>query len=443
MKKLHEFPYFEVQFTKQGDPFKPAEITELMTFVEQGGTTDLFVISHGWNNDMADARSLYDRLFKCVRGIVNSGKIAGAAAKSYAILAILWPSKKFADDELIPSGAAGARSAIGVAQLQKQLDALKGGFDARGADKALARAKALVPKLEDSKAARKEFGELMQSLMPAKSKDEVDGGDQFRKLSGDVLIDRLSKPLMGGSAAAGRGGATRIGNGPGARTTGAAAGIGSFFSGIISGARNALNLTTYYQMKERAGLVGLKGVNPVLRKIREKQPNIRLHLIGHSFGGRLVTAAAAGPDAQPAMKVNTMTLLQAAFSHYGFAQNYEPKKNGFFRRVVEGKLVQGPILITFTRNDRAVGLAYPAASLLAGQVASAIGDKNSKYGGIGSNGAQKTPEAIEGILQKVGGAYTFGAGKLYNLNSDATITGHSDITKDEVAYALVKAVVAA
>jgi len=37
---------------------------------------------------------------------------------------------------------------------------------------------------------------------------------------------------------------------------GGAAGIGQFFTGIKSGALNLLNLTTYYQMKERAGFGG-------------------------------------------------------------------------------------------------------------------------------------------------------------------------------------------
>ena len=47
-------------------------------------------------------------------------------------------------------------------------------------------------------------------------------------------------------------------------------------------------------MKERAGKVGRGGVNPLLREIRAAAPDLRVHLVGHSFGGRLVTAAAMG-----------------------------------------------------------------------------------------------------------------------------------------------------
>jgi hypothetical protein len=180
----------------------------------------------------------------------------------------------------------------------------------------------------------------------------------------------------------------------------------------------------------------------MIRNIREKFPALKIHLIGHSFGGRLVTAAADGPANQPPVKPDSMTLLQAAFSHNGFADKFDETNDGFFRKVVTDKKVSGPIVITCTENDNAVGRLYPLASLLAGQNASKIGDANDPYGGIGCNGAQKTPEVSKGAvkLMSVGSPYQFEAGKLYNLNADACITDHSDICKEEVAYAVLAAV---
>ena len=209
-----------------------------------------------------------------------------------------------------------------------------------------------------------------------------------------------------------------------------------------SAARNLLNYTTYYQMKERAGIVGRSGVNTLLRTLRARFPTLKLHLIGHSFGGRLVTAAADGPPDQPSVQPNSLTLLQAAFSHNGFAQHFDQVHDGFFRHVVTQHKVSGPIVITCTQNDTAVGLLYPLASLIAGQNASKLGDANDPYGGIGRNGAQHTPEVSQDatVLHAVGSAYPFQGGKLYNLNADACITGHSDICKDEVAYAVLAAI---
>jgi pimeloyl-ACP methyl ester carboxylesterase len=214
----------------------------------------------------------------------------------------------------------------------------------------------------------------------------------------------------------------------------------SFLDGPRAAARNLLNFATYYKMKERAGIVGRTGANQVLRTIRASNPNLRLHLIGHSFGGRLVTAAALGPDGAAAVQPQTLTLLQAAFSHYGFAQHWDGVNDGLFRRVVTDQRVAGPVLITYTRNDTAVGLAYPIASQIARQTAAWVGDKNDRYGGIGSNGAQKTPEAVDEDLLVVGSPYAFQRGQLHNLKADAFIANHSDICKNEVAYAIQVAI---
>jgi len=252
-------------------------------------------------------------------------------------------------------------------------------------------------------------------------------------------MSRLSKPVLVAPRPSGTTGGAAGLRSP-AAGVGGAAGLGQVFSGVKSAALNLLNYTTYYQMKERAGLVGSSGVNAVLRQIRESFPSLKIHLIGHSFGGRLVTAAADGAANQPPVKPNSMTLLQAAFSHNGFAEKFDQSHDGFFRKVITEHKVSGPIVITYTKNDNAVGLMYPLASLIAGQNASKIGDANDPYGGIGRNGAQKTPEAVNGILGSVGSSYQFQTGKLYNLNSDTCITGHSDIAKNDVAYALLTAV---
>jgi hypothetical protein len=89
-----------------------------------------------------------------------------------------------------------------------------------------------------------------------------------------------------------------------------------------------------------------------------------------------------------------------------------------------------------------VGIAYPLASLIAGQNAAALGDANDPFGGLGRNGAQHTPEANAVTLSAVGDANKFVAGKLYNLNADKVISSHSDICKPEAAYALLSAVAA-
>ena len=137
-----------------------------------------------------------------------------------------------------------------------------------------------------------------------------------------------------------------------------------------------------------------------------------------------------------------MSLLQAAFSHHGFAKNWDDRgSSGFFHRVVEKDAISGPIVITCTQNDKAVGLAYPIASLLAGQTASGLGDKDNKYGGMGRNGAQKS-DAIELKMAAVGAPYTLRAKRFSNLNADLFIKDHGDVSNREVAYLLLSTIAA-
>ncbi len=147
-----------------------------------------------------------------------------------------------------------------------------------------------------------------------------------------------------------------------------------------------------------------------------------------------------GPTIAPA----TLILLQAAFSHFGFSDGYDDDRHpGFFRPILAQKMIRGPIVVTHSIGDRAVGYAYPLASRLARQPASGLGDAGDRYGGIGRNGAQKTPEADAGRLLEPGDRYALTTQRLTNLNADHVILNHSDIRKDEVAYAILSAVAAA
>jgi hypothetical protein len=201
-----------------------------------------------------------------------------------------------------------------------------------------------------------------------------------------------------------------------------------------------MNYTTYYVMKNRAGVVGRTGGYQVLREVRDDFPALKIHLAGHSFGGRLVTAAADGPTDKPPIRPETLTLLQAAYSHNGLAHLYDGVHDGFFRPVITAKKVKGPILITCSKQDTAVGIAYPIASLLSGVTAAALGDKNDPFGGMGRNAAQRTPEAVDEALLPAGTKYHFNRDKVFNLNGDAVITGHGDVCRPEIASALLQAI---
>ena len=75
------------------------------------------------------------------------------------------------------------------------------------------------------------------------------------------------------------------------------AGIGDAFRGILHGAKEALRQATYWQMKNRAGVVGQRGLGPLLGRLDATR--VRVHLVGHSFGARLVSFALAGLPSGP------------------------------------------------------------------------------------------------------------------------------------------------
>lgn len=429
-------PTFEVELDKKGKIFDPAQVDRAVAGLRGGGFSDLFFISHGWNNDMADARDLYKRFFEAVES-VRAGGSPDLGARKLAVLALFWPSKKFTDEELIPGGGAvGAESGeLDEAVLVRQLEELKADPERLGEagvdpvrEAILDQARNLVPDLEQDPAAQREFVLLIRSMLSPDDAHPEDGSDSLFTRDPNELLAELADPVP----------PPPTGVGGGAASVGGAVGVGDFFSGIKSGARRLLNFATYYQMKERAGLAGRTGAAQVLQRIRQEFPGLKLHLIGHSFGGRLVTAAADAAGAQ--VKPATLTLLQAAYSHNGLAQAFDGEHDGFFRKVISQGKVSGPILITHTRNDVAVGIAYPLASRIAGQNAAGLGDASDPYGGMGRNGAQSTPERVAGELLRVGKPYQLAPAKVYNLLSDDFIGGHSDICKKEVAYALLSAV---
>ncbi|WP_321473273.1 hypothetical protein [uncultured Paludibaculum sp.] len=423
---LSNFPFFPLRFNKDAQAVDQGEEQALKTWLQSQGPVELIVFSHGWNNDEQDALALYQHMFASFRSVLNQNHVPAMNGRNIAVAGVLWPSKKFADEENIPGGAAGAVAVDPLA------DAFAGA-EAAGDPAILARLKELTDKEELTLPEQDEAVGLLRQLLatlPASSEEGSanvqaaanDGGT----FSNDVFVQQLvGEGTMPGSDA----------------SEGGAAGLFSNPMGDLTDAvRKGLNLFTFYAMRERAGIIGAQALNPLLARI-SALANVRIHLIGHSFGARLVTAAAA---ASGLFHPSSMTLLQAAFSHYGFSTLYDGHSNGAFRNLLLEQRIKGPVLITHTPNDHAVGWAYPIAARLRSIIASSIdGGPNDPFGGLGRNGAQKTPQAISKQLLASGSAgYTFpAAGGVLNLESTPFVNGHSGITNDAVAYAILSAMV--
>ena len=152
----------------------------------------------------------------------------------------------------------------------------------------------LVPDLDTSATARQEYLDLLRAQLPG----DIEGGEDAPPPSllegdADTAFERAGR--AGALTGAGRAG-------------GGAAGFS--LGGFTRAARNLLNSTTYYTMRDRAGKVGANGIAPLLEQLQGD--GRRIHLVGHSFGARAATAAANATNAP----VHALVLLQGAFSHY-------------------------------------------------------------------------------------------------------------------------------
>ncbi|CAM04275.1 hypothetical protein SACE_5011 [Saccharopolyspora erythraea NRRL 2338] len=398
----------------------------VLRLVGDQAVTDLLVLSHGWNNDKAEALRLYRDLTSSLRAAVDSGAGPQPAGRTIGVVAVLWPSKRFTEPGLVAAGSTALAPPIDSQIILEQIRELRTVFPDPAAQRTLDFAAALVPGLSTADA-RAAFAEQMRSLLASTTLDPEDGATDLFTLPGEELMHRLALPV---ALAPPEGASLDVDAGEDM------AAFDTLFGGTWSAALHLVNFTTYYTMKHRAGRIGENGLAPVLADIKRARPDLHVHLVGHSFGSRL---AAAASKALPADTITTLSLLQAAFSHHGFAEHWKPGQHGHFRAIIAEKKINGPVLATHTRNDRAVGIAYAIASRISGDAASLVGDATDTYGGMGRNGAQRTSEAVAATLLPVGARYTWQPRCPHNLLADDFIKGHADVTGREVAFAICSA----
>lgn len=438
---------FDVELTRDGALFDYSQV--LAAIDAAGQLTDMFVLSHGWNNNREDAAGLYDRLTESLVQVAGISSMQSLASRRFGAIRIFWPSKRFEEAALIPGGGAAAVDGDeSEKSVRDALERLRGNpvrLASKGEyrpdsvrDSIIDRLAALIPELSHGprqELAKREFVLTLRSLIdPA----QIHLDDASVRLFTEDPLQLFEKFQNNVAAPVGRAAA---GGGADLDAASKEVGMVDAFAGVLAAARRLINYTTYNDMKQRAGLIGRTGVMQLLLMLRQKNPALKLHLVGHSFGGRLMTAAANSlPPGTPAV---TLSLLQAAYSHNGLAKNFDDQNHdGAFRSLLSEKRASGPILITHTKNDLAVGLAYPLASRISHDVASSMGGPDDPYGGMGRNGAQHVSEVdpAHATLLPTGRPYQFRQGAVYNLQADDFILDHGDVDGQQVAYAILNAV---
>jgi hypothetical protein len=164
--------------------------------------------------------------------------------------------------------------------------------------------------------------------------------------------------------------------------------------------------------------------------------------MGHSFGCIVVSSILGGPGGNAPLPrpIESAALVQGALSLWSFAERIpDGDKPGYFRRVISGGAVSGPLVTTQSTHDSAVGAAYPAAVGLVNEFD--FGTELPKYGGVGTWGIQGTAIAEKRSMLD-GGDYGFAPGHIYNIDGSTFIGGHSAIDGPQVAHMQWQAVLA-
>ena len=166
---LAGFPFWLLTFDKDGRPSEPAAVDAFVRETGEKKLADLFVFSHGWNNDPAMAMSLYSAFFAEVRKLVDDATIPKRRAASIGTAGVIWPSIKWPDTEADEGGAASLDG--GTPDLFEELKTVFVSADERAALKTL---ESLLDQQKSSDQALEQFQVALKKLMAAGGANQLD-----------------------------------------------------------------------------------------------------------------------------------------------------------------------------------------------------------------------------------------------------------------------------
>jgi hypothetical protein len=438
-------PDIWLNFDKTGT-IDASTVAQLRTVLRDDAVRDLIIFAHSWKNDKDDAAQLYGDWWHHTCSCLPAERVQGLAAAG-----VLWPSKAYRTDfdetALAENGGtkvtlAGDCTASSpdlpeqeFADLLHEFAAFVGG----GGAPLVAAARTAAQGLSGTSAHN-----LVAQGAAAVGLDAECGDVELRRdgaaiedaaaepTRAHLLLNKLSLPLKFDVT----------------KSVGGAMGVGGVARSSVAGARAAvgrfLNRLTYFEMKKRAGIVGKSLAVAVLAKLNPPRP-VRLHLVGHGFGGRLVSATVNEFQASNNLDLFSLALLQAAYSHDGLARANKSNAAGAFPAVV-GKPT-GPIAITHTHNDLACTIAYALASRIALDIAGPLGDAGDEFGAMGANGPQKLKRGAAEPDDTVS-AFKPKSGKVNTFLADAfilktpTLDAHNNVATPEVGRLLAATICA-
>jgi hypothetical protein len=429
--------YYLIAFDEKGnerdEPDGKKLSEQIFSALAKEPITDVFLMSHGWMGDVPAARSQYNEWIGAMaRQTADIEKIKERQPGFHPLMiGVHWPSKPWGDEDLTNSSVS---------------------FDVNDEDPVDRLVDEYASCIADTEPAR----QALQTILRAAMED----GEPPETLPPDVLnaYQVLNQEAnLGSEGEGGPPGSDWEGFDPEAIYEATAEepvsfGLGSWVSNKLSSMTDGVRVLSFWKMKERARQIGENSGFNFLKTLQEKAPKtVRFHLMGHSFGCIVVSSMLNGPQGKGTLvrPVDSLALVQGAVSLWCYCSkiSYERDRPGYFNTIIAQGKVAGPIVVTHSRFDYAVGKMYPQAGRTTfwKSVDFAPGQLP-KYGGIGSFGLAGDDLAAENTnMLGASASYDFKPGKIYNLESSQFICNedmgplvgaHSDIAKPEVAHAV-------
>jgi hypothetical protein len=435
-------PFYVIPFDEEGICSGPVTRAHLISELSARAPTDVFLFSHGWNNTWPAAIARYDSFITGFARTRGDHPLPGAQDFDPILIGVFWPSAVLVTEEeegpvIAAGGADDAAVPADLAELATVARAVSRGDRERFYELAQ------LPELSGDEAQ-----ELAAILTPVWSDGPADDelGPVTEAVSAHELVDVWEEIDRSQDRGSPDSGSAPIDFGFGDEPSGAdppvAAdpGVAGVFDGLRRlSPRNLVRTTTVRMMKDRAGRVGGHGVHDLLRDSLSAT-DARVHLIGHSYGGKVVLSALCSGDLP--RPVDSVLLLQPAVSHLCFAADVPGlDQPGGYRDALSPTRVRRPVRTTFSSHDapltRFFHLALRRRTDL-GEIAIA-GEPPGRYaalGGFGPGGL--SDEGTVEPAQDPGEPYAHGdRARVIGVESSRVISGHGDISNPWTWWMLV------
>jgi hypothetical protein len=419
-------PFYVIPFDKQGTCIGPRTRDRLVE--DAKNATDIFLFSHGWNNTWPTALNRYNEFitaYLAIRAMLPKPPVPGYRP---LLAGVFWPSAVLVDsDEQAPVIAAAPEGA--AAPDTESLLELTADLPAEQT----ARLSVLLTKDRLDRDEALEAAGLIARVL-GEGDDELGG----KAPAAEDLVDN----------------ARQLGQSSKQSTSEPVGGFiqdTSDSSPQVAGwkdlldPRQLIRTATVLMMKDRAGRVGATGVSDTLVRLHAANNGARIHLVGHSYGSKVVLSALCAPAQTDAVTVDSVLLLQAATSCYCFAPAGAipgaASAGGYHEAPARSAK---PVVCTFSRHDAPLTKLFH----LTARRSRDLGDPQnapkdgvpSKYaalGGFGPRGVTST--TIEPVNPIDPYPFPNGSG-IVGVHADNVISGHGDVSSQATAWMLLSQV---